>query len=48
MNGAPLNLVTGAFGFSGRCIANRLLACGKRVLALTNRAPEIKRHYKQA
>ena len=39
MNGAPLNIVTGAFGFSGRYIARRLLACGERVLALTNRTP---------
>lgn len=39
MNGAPFNIVTGAFGFSGRYIASRLLACGERVLALTNRVP---------
>ena len=39
MNGAPFNVVTGAFGFSGRYIASRLLSCGERVLALTNRAP---------
>ena len=39
MNGVPFNVVTGAFGFSGRYIASRLLACGESVLALTNRAP---------
>jgi len=39
MNGAPFNIVTGAFGFSGRYIARRLQACGEPVLALTNRAP---------
>lgn len=38
MNGAPPNIVTGAFGFSGRYIASRLLACGEQVLALTNHA----------
>jgi len=41
MNGIPFNIVTGAFGFSGRYIASRLLACGERVLALTNRAAGI-------
>ena len=30
-----LNVVTGAFGYSGRYIARRLLAAGKRVLNLT-------------
>ena len=37
MNGGPLNIVTGAFGFSGRHIASRLRVCGEQVLALTNR-----------
>lgn len=32
----PINLVTGAFGFSGRYIAERLLANGERVRTLTN------------
>jgi len=35
----PFSVVTGAIGFSGRYIASRLLACGERVLALTNRTP---------
>ncbi len=39
MNGAPFNIVTGAFGFSGKYIARRLQACGERVLTLTNRVP---------
>jgi uncharacterized protein YbjT (DUF2867 family) len=39
MNGAPFNIVTGAFGFSGRYIAGRLQSCGERVVALTNRLP---------
>lgn len=34
--GGALNVVTGAFGFSGRCIAERLLAMGERVRTLTN------------
>lgn len=34
--GGALNVVTGAFGFSGRCIAERLLAMGERVRSLTN------------
>ena len=33
-----LNIVTGAFGFSGRSIADRLLANGEQVLTLTNHA----------
>jgi len=33
---APLQVVTGAFGFSGRYIAERLLAKGERVRTLTN------------
>ncbi len=32
---APLNIVTGAFGFSGRYIAQRLLSMGQRVRTLT-------------
>jgi NADH dehydrogenase len=34
-----LNIVTGAFGFSGKYITGRLLASGERVRALTNHAP---------
>ena len=34
--GGPLNIVTGAFGFSGKYIAQRLLAMGERVRTLTN------------
>jgi len=33
-----MKVVTGAFGFSGRSIARKLLASGKRVLTLTSRA----------
>ena len=40
MNAAPFNIVTGAFGFSGRYIASHLLACGERVMTLTNRVLE--------
>src|SRR5882724_1681541 len=32
----PLHVVTGAFGYSGRYIAERLLATGARVRTLTN------------
>jgi uncharacterized protein YbjT (DUF2867 family) len=32
----PLHAVTGAFGYSGRYIAARLLASGRRVITLTN------------
>ena len=32
----PLSVITGAFGFSGRHIAKRLLAMGERVRTLTN------------
>lgn len=35
-----LNIVTGAFGFSGKYITRRLLAQGERVRALTNHAPD--------
>lgn len=41
---SAFDVVTGAFGFSGRSIARKLLASGKRVLTLTSRAgddPEI-------
>jgi nucleoside-diphosphate-sugar epimerase len=34
--GADLCVVTGAFGYSGKYIATRLLAAGKRVRTLTN------------
>ena len=34
--GGRLNVVTGAFGFSGKYIAERLLAMGERVRTLTN------------
>ncbi|MFB3915185.1 MAG: NAD(P)H-binding protein [Terriglobales bacterium] len=34
-----LDVVTGAFGFSGKYIAARLLSMGRRVRALTNHAP---------
>jgi uncharacterized protein YbjT (DUF2867 family) len=33
---APIHVVTGAFGYSGRYIAQRLLACGLQVRTLTN------------
>ena len=36
MAGKELHAVTGAFGFSGRYIAKRLLDAGKRVVTLTN------------
>lgn len=36
---APTHIVTGAFGYSGRYIAERLLACGLPVRTLTN-SPE--------
>jgi NADH dehydrogenase len=35
-SGEELHAVTGAFGYSGRYIAHRLLAAGHRVLTLTN------------
>ncbi len=34
-----LDAVTGAYGFTGRAIASQLLASGRRVVTLTNRAP---------
>jgi NADH dehydrogenase len=36
MTGAPVNVVTGAFGYTGRYIAAELLARGGRVRTLTN------------
>lgn len=36
MNEPPLHVVTGAFGYSGRYIAERLLALGVRVRTITN------------
>jgi NADH dehydrogenase len=36
VSGAPIHAVTGAFGYSGRYIAQRLLAEGRRVITLTN------------
>ncbi len=38
MTDASLHAVTGAFGYSGRYIARRLLAAGRRVITLTNSA----------
>ena len=35
-NAPPLHAVTGAFGYSGKYIATRLLAAGHRVITLTN------------
>jgi len=40
MQTPPFDIVTGAFGFSGRSITRRLLASGRRVLTLTGRAPD--------
>jgi uncharacterized protein YbjT (DUF2867 family) len=37
MENAELNVVTGAFSFTGRYIAQRLLAMGKKVITLTSR-----------
>jgi NADH dehydrogenase len=36
MSDAPIHAVTGAFGYSGKYIAQRLLASGHRVITLTN------------
>ena len=36
MSNNPVHAVTGAFGYSGRYIASRLLAEGRRVITLTN------------
>jgi NADH dehydrogenase len=38
MNNQPIHAVTGAFGYSGKYIARRLLAQGKQVVTLTNSA----------
>jgi len=38
MNDQPLHAVTGAFGYSGKYIAQRLLDANKRVITLTNSA----------
>lgn len=35
-SGGPVSVVTGGFGFSGRCIAQKLLLRGERVRTLTN------------
>lgn len=40
MSTEELNVVTGAFGFSGRSITRRLLASGKQVLTLTSKPAE--------
>ena len=39
MNQPELHAVTGAFGYSGRYIAHRLLAAGHQVVTLTNSTP---------
>lgn len=44
MTAPHLHVVTGAFGYSGRYIASRLLADGHRVRTLTNTLPEIDPH----
>lgn len=44
MTRRELHVVTGAFGFSGRHIASRLLAAGHRVRTLTNTRPETDPH----
>ena len=36
MSDTPIHAVTGAFGYSGKYIAQRLLAEGRRVITLTN------------
>ena len=40
MESPPFDVVTGAFGFSGRSIGRRLLASGRRVLTLTSKSPD--------
>ena len=37
MQDGDLNVVTGAFGYTGKYIAQRLLSMGKKVITLTNR-----------
>jgi len=44
MTAPQLHVVTGAFGYSGRYIASRLLADGRRVRTLTNTCPEVDPH----
>ncbi len=44
MTSQKLHVVTGAFGFSGKYIAARLLAAGHRVRTLTNTHPEVDPH----
>jgi NADH dehydrogenase len=44
MTQQQLHVVTGAFGFSGKYIAARLLAAGHRVRTLTNTKPETDPH----
>jgi NADH dehydrogenase len=39
MNNKTIHAVTGAFGYSGRYIATRLLAEGRKVITLTNSSP---------
>ena len=38
---STLHAVTGAFGYSGRYLADRLLAAGQTVITLTNAAPAV-------
>lgn len=40
MDTTSFDVVTGAFGFSGRSIARRLLAAGRRVVTLTSKSPD--------
>jgi NADH dehydrogenase len=40
MNQPELHVVTGAFGYSGRYIAQRLLDAGRNVLTLTTKSPQ--------
>ncbi len=47
MSTQELHVVTGAFGFSGKYIAARLLAVGHRVRTLTNSRPETDPHQGQ-
>ncbi len=45
MAAQELHVVTGAFGFSGKYIAARLLAAGHRVRTLTNSRPAVDPHH---
>lgn len=47
MNEQELHVVTGAFGFSGKYIAARLLSAGHRVRTLTNTRPQTDPHQGQ-